>query len=77
MAHNVAFSRALQRVGCKAVLCGFCHMKKGTLDGLRGLDFNEPIRRVKIVFTAFVHYPHVAIRRRCFVWDDAINLVQL
>ena len=73
----VAFSRALQRVGCEALLCGFCCMQERTPDRLRRLDLDKTICRIKIVFSTFVNYADISVPCSLVVWNDAVDFVQL
>jgi hypothetical protein len=52
-------------------------MKERALDRLRRLNLNESVGGVEIIFAAFVDYTDITVGRRCGVWDDAVNLMQL
>ncbi len=56
---------------------GLCRAKNGVLYRLRELYHCKSLKRIQIVFPAFINYADIPIPRRILIWHYSIDLVHL
>lgn len=52
-------------------------MEKRTPYRLRRLNLDKPVRGIKVILSALIDHADIAVGCRGFIWQDAVDLVQL